>query len=171
MNLVTLVRDVFIAKRIDEQIIYAEALREIESGVRRDGLWAKAVASSNGDEPKAKSAYICLVAAAIRDDQYLLRRVAQDQALKLEREQREERCAREVQGRQNEQRVYEAQGARAKRIGWLFVLPGWILGTFGFQLAGTELWFALCMSAVVVAPSSGLIAFLVASFAYRGVRL
>ena len=38
--------------RLSEEVVYAEVLREIEAGVRRDGLWAKAMASSLGRKTK-----------------------------------------------------------------------------------------------------------------------
>ena len=37
---------------------YSQALQEIESGTTDRGLWAKALVSANGDEGKAKAAYI-----------------------------------------------------------------------------------------------------------------
>ena len=188
MNLFTFLRDTFVAKRIDDQSIYADALREIESGIRRDGLWAKALAASNGDERKAKASYIEFVVAAMHDETYISRRLAEEEALKLKQnasaarmlredteqqlvqQKRQEALAIEEQRRQYERRLYEAQGARAKRIGWLFAIPGWICGVVGFQLAGSELFVSLFMSAILVAPASGLIAFLVASLVIRGVR-
>jgi hypothetical protein len=45
-------------QRLKEEALYQEALREIESGVRRDGIWAKAVADSKGEEPLARSLYL-----------------------------------------------------------------------------------------------------------------
>ena len=36
--------------RLTEEIIYAQVLEEIQNGIRRDGLWAKALAESNMDE-------------------------------------------------------------------------------------------------------------------------
>ena len=43
-----------------EEDIYAAALSELESGATRPGLWAKAFAESEGDEPKSKALYIKL---------------------------------------------------------------------------------------------------------------
>jgi hypothetical protein len=40
------------------EMLYGQALKEIESGQRRDGLWAKALANSSDDEKKARSLYI-----------------------------------------------------------------------------------------------------------------
>jgi len=44
---------------VDEQV-YASVLSELESGEIRNGVWAKAFADSDGDENKAKAAYIRL---------------------------------------------------------------------------------------------------------------
>ncbi|SPU54096.1 hypothetical protein [Bordetella trematum] len=41
---------------------YGEALRELENDERRDDLWAKAYAQSQGDESKTKARYIELLA-------------------------------------------------------------------------------------------------------------
>ena len=43
-----------------EEDIYAAALSEVESGATRPGLWAKAFAESEGNEPKSKALYIKL---------------------------------------------------------------------------------------------------------------
>lgn len=52
---------------LDEQI-YAQVLSEIENGQRRDGLWAKALAHSDGSNEKAKSLYIKYRAESIKDE-------------------------------------------------------------------------------------------------------
>ena len=43
--------------RLAEQMLYAEAMHQIEQGIRRDGLWGKAIAESDGDEKKARGQY------------------------------------------------------------------------------------------------------------------
>ncbi len=43
------------ADRLVEEQLYADVLREFESGVRSDGLWAKAFQNSHGDEKKANA--------------------------------------------------------------------------------------------------------------------
>lgn len=45
---------------------YGDALREIESGRRRDDLWGKALANSEGDFLKAKSLYLGLLARELQ---------------------------------------------------------------------------------------------------------
>ena len=54
--------------RLAEEMLYAEAIREIEQGVRRDGLWGKALADSEGDEKKAKALYLKLRVKTLKDE-------------------------------------------------------------------------------------------------------
>ncbi len=44
---------------------YGQALRELESGLRRDDLWAQAFVKSGGDENKTKAIYLNLVATRL----------------------------------------------------------------------------------------------------------
>ena len=57
--------------RLNEEILYAEALREMESGARRDGLWAKSLSDSEFNESKAKALYIKLRVQSLRDEIFL----------------------------------------------------------------------------------------------------
>ena len=45
-----------------------EVSNEISNGIRRDGLWAKAITNSNGSEEKAKSLYIKYRIQSIKDE-------------------------------------------------------------------------------------------------------
>jgi DNA-directed RNA polymerase subunit M/transcription elongation factor TFIIS len=54
--------------RLTEEVLYAEVLREVEGGVRRDGLWAKALSETDFDEAKAKSLYIKLRVQSLKDE-------------------------------------------------------------------------------------------------------
>lgn len=56
------------AYRLTEEAMYAEASREIESGQRRDGLWAKAMSESDMDQGKAGARYIKLRVQSLRDE-------------------------------------------------------------------------------------------------------
>lgn len=56
------------AYRLTEEALYAEALREIESGQRRDGIWAKAMAESDMDAGKAGAKYIKMRVQALKDE-------------------------------------------------------------------------------------------------------
>lgn len=65
--------------RLTEEVLYAEALREIEAGTRRDGLWAKALAESGGNQDLANAVYIKLRVRALRDEATLWLRQEQQQ--------------------------------------------------------------------------------------------
>jgi len=56
------------AYRLTEEALYAEALREIESGQRLDGTWAKAMAESDMDAGKAGAKYIKMRVQSLRDE-------------------------------------------------------------------------------------------------------
>lgn len=56
------------ANRLTEEALYAEALREIESGMRRDGIWAMAMAESDMDQGKAGARYIKLRVQSLKDE-------------------------------------------------------------------------------------------------------
>jgi hypothetical protein len=68
MSLIDDLREFGARKRITEEMLYAEVLREIETGLRRDGLWAKALAQSNMQEGPAQARYIELRVQALRDE-------------------------------------------------------------------------------------------------------
>jgi len=54
--------------RLTEESLYAEAFREIESGQRRDGIWAKALVESDMDQVKAGAKYIKLRVQSLKDE-------------------------------------------------------------------------------------------------------
>lgn len=51
-----------------DEKIYEQVARELSSGIRREGLWAKAVADCQGNVEKAKALYINYRAQAFRDE-------------------------------------------------------------------------------------------------------
>ena len=53
--------------RLEEELIYKHILEEMDSGVIREGLYAKALANSNGDEAKAKSLYMKYRLQSVKD--------------------------------------------------------------------------------------------------------
>ncbi len=61
-----------IAGRLIEERMYEQVLLEIESGIRRDGLWAKALEKSRGNEKEAKAVYIGLRIQSIKDETEVL---------------------------------------------------------------------------------------------------
>lgn len=67
MSISDLYRKSRISSRLLEEELYAETLRELEQGIRRDGLWAKAFVKSGANEEKAKALYIEFRVQALRD--------------------------------------------------------------------------------------------------------
>jgi Ankyrin repeat len=57
-----------IVDRLVEEKLYEQVLREIEAGMRRDGLWAKALQKSRGNEQEAKALYIEYRVQSIKDE-------------------------------------------------------------------------------------------------------
>lgn len=56
------------AYRLTEEALYAEALREVESGRRRDGIWAMALVEAEMDQTKAAAKYIKMRVQSLRDE-------------------------------------------------------------------------------------------------------
>lgn len=86
-------------RKTEEQLL-ANVVKEIEAGVRRDGLWAKALVSAKGDETKAKVEYIQLRVQSILDDEML------EAIRKAEKEQQTaEDLRKEKEAKAEEQRL------------------------------------------------------------------
>jgi len=69
------IRDRIVFRRQEEQLFFAAALSELQSGHIRLGVMAKAVSASLGDEQKARALYIKLVVKAMRDEKYMEDRI------------------------------------------------------------------------------------------------
>ncbi len=54
--------------RLVEEQLYEYVAKEISAGIRRDGLWVKAVEKSLGDEAKAKALYIQFRVQSLKDE-------------------------------------------------------------------------------------------------------
>ena len=65
------------ADRLAEEALYAQALREVESGVRRDGIWAKALVEADMDQTKAAAKYISMRVQALKDEAIVQREMNQ----------------------------------------------------------------------------------------------
>lgn len=62
--------------RLLEEQLYEQVASDLRSGIRRDGLWAKALVSANGDEARARSLYIKLCVQALRDEAEVLHTIS-----------------------------------------------------------------------------------------------
>jgi hypothetical protein len=74
--------------RKGEEAMLAVIMSEIESGQRRQGIWAKALMDSDGDNDRAESLYIKYAVQSLIDDN-IIEVVELDQREKEELDQRE----------------------------------------------------------------------------------
>ena len=83
----------------EEEAAYEAVAEEIDQGIRRQGLWAKAIAEAEGSEELARAIYIRLRVQSLMDERFQqeeglrraekLQREQRDAALQLEQEQRD----------------------------------------------------------------------------------
>lgn len=149
-----------------EEAIYQRVAEEITSGVRRDGLWAKAIAETGGALESAKARYIQLRAQSILDEAEIYKKSKQEE-LQRQRadEERKRRKESEVQGADvKRQRAFKAgQAARAAisplrkffmwyvvistGLGVVMIFPDLITGKFeaipGALIIGGVFWWLL----------------------------
>ena len=72
------IKDAAVIERLKDEAAHAEAMHEMSTGKRRDGLWAKAIIQSNGDDKTAKILYLKFLVEAIKDDIYIAGRTHED---------------------------------------------------------------------------------------------
>lgn len=148
MGFWTSAKDSLVAKRLDDERLYATALREIEAGVRRDGLWAQAVGDSKGDQRAAQSVYLRLRVQSLRDEEYASHRAAEYSAV-------QERRAIESSERGKQQQYAEAMERE-----WSALLDArrGMAGSYVIPLLG-GLLFAIGAYAAVGLPRDSIAAF------------
>lgn len=78
------------ASRLKEEQLYEAVVDELQAGTRRNGLWAKALANSNGDESKAKALYIAYRVQSIKDEHEIYMAVNEKEEEKRNQEIREQ---------------------------------------------------------------------------------
>lgn len=61
------------AHRLIEEQLYEQVVIELAEGMKRPGLWAKAIADSDGYEERAKSLYIKYRVQSIKDESAILK--------------------------------------------------------------------------------------------------
>jgi hypothetical protein len=68
MNLFSKFKQQSALVRLMEEQLYSDVVNELQNGIKREGLWAKAIAKSNGSESKAKFLYIEFRVQSMKDD-------------------------------------------------------------------------------------------------------
>lgn len=65
-----------VVTRLKEEQIYEAIAKELQQGIKREGLWAKAITRSEGNDRKAKSLYIEFRAQSIIDEIQITEQIA-----------------------------------------------------------------------------------------------
>jgi hypothetical protein len=68
MGILNRLRDALIQPSIDDAHLYAHIAKEIESGLMREGLWAKALSESEFDEGKARAVYMRMAVKSLQQE-------------------------------------------------------------------------------------------------------
>lgn len=58
-------------ERLLEEKLYEQVAQDLAQGKRREGIWAKALANSNGSQSQAQSLYIKYHVQALKDVNYM----------------------------------------------------------------------------------------------------
>ena len=69
--------------RMLEEALYEQVATEIAAGIRREGLWAKALSEAGGSPELARAAYITLRAQSLRDEAEMHEMAEREQAAQL----------------------------------------------------------------------------------------
>jgi len=107
------------AYRINEEAIYAEVLREMEAGIRRDGLWAKALSEANGIDSSANARYISLRVQALKDEIALIqaeKTAAMKKALEAQKTRRQTTGKDEINKQLTPKEIALAEERRLKEV-------------------------------------------------------
>jgi|TARA_R110000787_G_scaffold13751_5_gene42861 hypothetical protein len=121
-----------IGARLIEEKLYEVVANELQNGVRRNGLWAKALAKSQGDESKAKALYISYRVQSLKDESEISearkeheleesRRIHQEQQY-----QEQKKKEREVnQKSEDAEQILKEKGygVTKRNFGWLIIEP------------------------------------------------
>ena len=65
-------------ERLAEEKIYEKVYEEVASGVKREGLWFKALSESDGEETKAKALYVKLRVRSLIDELIVTEKIQQN---------------------------------------------------------------------------------------------
>ena len=65
-------------ERLAEEKIYEKVYEEVASGVKREGLWFKALSESGGEETKAKALYVKLRVRSLIDELIVTEKIQQN---------------------------------------------------------------------------------------------
>lgn len=109
----------------EDEAEYEEAVRELSSGVLRQGLWGKALVEANGDQEKAKALYLKMRVVLIKEEKKAAGKTLARRGKVLAEEKREKDRLAGVAARDKKCREAEAEAlaAKAARVDFLRAFP------------------------------------------------
>ena len=116
MSLFSSTRAKLAASKIAEEQLYAQAAEEVAAGVIRQGLWAKAIAESDGNEAAAKARYIKLRVELLIAEADLAEHSFEQASKQAAREAREARERLSENHPTNEELVYRITTLEARPV-------------------------------------------------------
>lgn len=123
------------AERLQEEQLYEIVLDELDQGVKRTGLWAKALAKSAGDENRAKSLYIEFRVQSLKDEKEISNQLAESRRREAEARRREAEAARMREERLANKLAEKKTGADGQRREKKFFLKAQeILVNLGYRI-------------------------------------
>ncbi len=109
------------AQRLNEEKLYAYVLDEMDQGIKRNGLWAKAISDARGIDGKAEALYIKYRVQSLYDEGNILDLVL-DEVRKTEKEyeslqaiNQEEERAEEERAEEEKERISKEEKKKEKR--------------------------------------------------------
>jgi len=76
------------ATRLLEEMLYKQVAQELRQGIRRDGLWAMAIANSSGVEEEARALYIRYRVQSIKDELEISEALAEEELASIAKRKR-----------------------------------------------------------------------------------
>ena len=119
-------------ERLAEEKIYEKVYEEVASGVKREGLWFKALSESDGEETKAKALYVKLRVRSLIDELIVTEEIQQN-THEIEQAQTKETARYNKKMLRAASRQATLDGIRTG-MGWLCIIFGSI-GLLGVLLS------------------------------------
>lgn len=144
-------------ERLAEEALYAHVAAEISAGVRRDGLWAKAIADSAGSKEAAQAKYIKLRVQSLIDEARVAAEIEKREADRhaevarqsekdaIERRVKEIRAREDAEHKENLKRFTDISGKVIYGV-LAFCMAAGLLGAIAQVLSG--LWFVFPVALV-----------------------
>lgn len=108
------------ASKLAEEQLYAEAASEVASGKIRQGLWAKAIAETDGNDAAAKARYLKLRVETMKAEADVMD-YAFEQAREEAHRKNQKAPKREEKHRENQQRSSYEEPLTGPDLTWLIV--------------------------------------------------